>query len=211
MNTTRRDTIKSILAATAVSAVPAVAMADAPKSYDARTTGAGSANARWTFSMGETGPVITNAQYPNRTLQYNETSKLFRCYAAGTQAPLTLFLGGKGENWYTTELRDKVACQEHSFGDWTVTAEPTCTETGKRCRICTVCGYRETEVLDALGHAFGDWTVTVAPTCTEAGAESRTCSRCSETETRELAALGHQPGDPVKEQEGEPNQNPACK
>ena len=38
MNITRREALKAIASTAVVAAVPAVAMADAPKSYDARTT-----------------------------------------------------------------------------------------------------------------------------------------------------------------------------
>ena len=40
---------------------------------------------------------------------------------------------------------------EHSFGEWTVTTEPTCTEDGSKERVCE-CGEKETEVIPALGH-----------------------------------------------------------
>ena len=161
--------------------------------------------AHWTFSMTANGPVIASAAYPERTLQYNATSGLFRCYTASSQSPLTLFVGGKGDNWYTTEPKDMVVCEEHEFSDWTVTAGPTCTEAGEKTRVCVVCGFRETEELEALGHDFGEWTETLAPTCTEAGENTRTCSRCGETETEAVEALGHNPAEAVKENETEPS------
>ena len=83
----------------------------------------------------------------------------------------------------------------HEFGDWALTAEPTCTEAGVETRTCSRCGEAETRPVDALGHDFGNWTLTVEPTCTEAGVETRTCSRCGEAETRIVDALGHDFGD----------------
>ena len=43
----------------------------------------------------------------------------------------------------TTEIEKDswiIEAKGHSFGDWTVTKEPTCTEAGKQMRVCTVCG-----------------------------------------------------------------------
>ena len=60
----------------------------------------------------------------------------------------------------------KAGAHEHSFGEWIVTTEPTCTEDGAKERVCE-CGEKETEVIPALGHDFvnGD------------------CSRCDEVLT----------------------------
>ena len=79
----------------------------------------------------------------------------------------------------------------HSYGAWTVTTAPTCTEKGVETRYCSRCDATETRDVDALGHDFGEWTVTTAPTCTEKGVKTRHCSRCDVTETREVNALGH--------------------
>ena len=45
---------------------------------------------------------------------------------------------------------DKVE-HTHSFGEWTVTKEATCTEDGEQTRTCD-CGYSETQVIPAIGH-----------------------------------------------------------
>ena len=42
---------------------------------------------------------------------------------------------------------------EHSFGEWTVTTEPTCTEKGVETRTCE-CGESETREVAALGHDY---------------------------------------------------------
>lgn len=81
----------------------------------------------------------------------------------------------------------------HTFGEWVVTQEPTCTEKGVEERTCS-CGVKETREVAAKGHTFGDWVVTTAPTCTEKGVEERTCS-CGIKEIREIAAKGHTPGE----------------
>ena len=45
------------------------------------------------------------------------------------------------------------AGHEHSFSQWTVTKEATCTEDGSKGRVCA-CGEKEIEVIPALGHDF---------------------------------------------------------
>ena len=79
----------------------------------------------------------------------------------------------------------------HSWSDWAVRPEPTCTEKGSRTRWCNNCMQTETEEVPALGHSYGDWKVTKEPTCTEKGSRTRTCSVCGDTQTEAIAAKGH--------------------
>ena len=62
--------------------------------------------------------------------------------------------------------RNDVVCtaHEHTFGEWIVTTQPTCTEPGKKTRTCTGCGEVETMVIDATGHHYKDGK------CTDCGA-----------------------------------------
>ena len=77
----------------------------------------------------------------------------------------------------------------HSFGEWVLTTEPTCTETGVETRTCA-CGETETREVEALGHTYE--AVVTAPTCTEAGYTTYTCSVCGDSYVAdEVAALGH--------------------
>lgn len=41
--------------------------------------------------------------------------------------------------------------EDHTFGEWTVTKNPTATEPGSRERSCIVCGYTVTEAIEATG------------------------------------------------------------
>ena len=50
---------------------------------------------------------------------------------------------------------------EHSFGEWTVTTAPTCTEEGVETRTCG-CGETESRKIPALGH---DWKGTGCTRC----------------------------------------------
>lgn len=46
------------------------------------------------------------------------------------------------------------ATNNHSYGEWNTTKEPTCTETGAKERVCGVCSIIETAVLKLLGIAL---------------------------------------------------------
>ena len=47
----------------------------------------------------------------------------------------------------------------HSYSDWTITKEATCTETGSKEKTCANCGDKITEEIPAIGHAWSEWTV----------------------------------------------------
>ena len=81
----------------------------------------------------------------------------------------------------------------HTFGEVTVTTEPTCTVAGEGTHTCSVCGVTETVEVAALGHVEV-LDKEVAPTCTEAGlTKGSHCSVCNEVlaEQKEVPALGH--------------------
>ena len=53
-------------------------------------------------------------------------------------------------HWHECSCGAKSDVEGHSFGNWTVTRQPTQTDTGSRERVCTVCGYVETQTLAVL-------------------------------------------------------------
>ena len=67
--------------------------------------------------------------------------------------------------WITTEtdhekkysLCEKVTIAKaaHTFGDWTITKNPTSSQTGEKERICTACQYKEIETIPATGGGSG--------------------------------------------------------
>ena len=88
--------------------------------------------------------------------------------------------------------QEVVAALGHSYGEWTETKAPTCTEAGEKTCTCATCGDVKTEAIPALGHTTeGEWTETKAPTCTEAGVKTNTCTICEATVEEAIPALGH--------------------
>ena len=87
----------------------------------------------------------------------------------------------------------------HDYGEWTVTAAPTCSAEGERQRVCAANPeHVEKEVLpiDADAHEWGEWEVETPATCEEEGVMIRTCMlNSSHTETAEIPALGHEWGE----------------
>jgi rubredoxin len=106
----------------------------------------------------------------------------------------------------------------HTFGGWTVTLEPTETSEGTKERVCSVCGYTETAVVEKLSHVHsfsddwkkdttyhwhecscgeigskgmhtGSWVTSVEPTSTSAGERIYTCTVCGFTITETIPAL----------------------
>lgn len=73
----------------------------------------------------------------------------------------------------------------------TVTVEPTCTTTGTKRGVCSICNDTYTETVPALGHAWNNGTVLKNPTCTTTGTTQYFCSRCETIENRTTPALGH--------------------
>lgn len=80
----------------------------------------------------------------------------------------------------------------HTWGNGTVTTEPTETTPGVRTFTCAVCRATRTETIPATGVHDYQFTRTVAPTCTAGGYDLYTCSGCGATEKRNPTdALGH--------------------
>jgi len=123
-------------------------------------------------------------------------------------------------HWKECSCGQKDSSVSHSFGNWTVTKEATESAEGSRYRSCSVCGYRETEVIpktphnhsfgswksdsgshwkecscgqkdSSASHSFGDWTVTKEATSSAEGSRYRTCSVCSYKQTETIPVVSH--------------------
>ena len=81
--------------------------------------------------------------------------------------------------------------EEHSWGEWIVTREPTCKEPGEQVRSCTDedCDATDTQAIPVVDHTWGAWTVTREPTFAETGEREHTCSVCELTVKEEIPRL----------------------
>ena len=110
---------------------------------------------------------------------------LAACDNAGGEQP-----GGDSQGTQTSVEE----CKKHTWGDWQVVQEATCTVDGSQKRTCSVCGKEETKTIKA-GHKYGDWVTVTESTCAVKGSAKRTCSVCNNEETKELALADHTWGD----------------
>ena len=89
--------------------------------------------------------------------------------------------------------QEAIPATGHSWSDWALLTEATCTEGGTEIRSCLSCGAEETRPTDALGHAPAAIPGT-APTCEADGlTEGEVCSRCGAVlkAQQALPATGH--------------------
>lgn len=105
---------------------------------------------------------------------------------------------GAGKEYTCTVCGYKKVNETSSVkGDHTLTGliqdvAPTCTETGKGHKECTVCGEfveADTEI-SALGHSYKIEEKTPA-TCAKEGERTLTCTRCGETHTEAIPKTQH--------------------
>ncbi len=88
----------------------------------------------------------------------------------------------------------------HVFSEWAA-VETNNHESTTLQRVCTICGYSETET-DDKDHVWDtEWTIDKAPTCTTDGSRSHHCKNgCGSTNEAEvIPATGHTPQEAVRE------------
>ena len=129
----------------------------------------------------------------------------------------------KTQHWKECRCGKKTEVGNHTFDDWTITKEPTTTETGSRERTCSICKYTQTETLpvhthdvhdeawkydetqhwqecscgeklNVANHTYGDWKVTKEATETEAGSRERDCPVCEYVQVEIIPEIGHEHG-----------------
>ena len=78
-------------------------------------------------------------------------------------------------------ITDEGTKLEHTYGEWKVTKEVTCTEPGEKEKGCTAegCSEKQIEEIPALGHDCKD--EVTEPTCEEKGYTTHTCTRCNDS------------------------------
>ena len=78
-------------------------------------------------------------------------------------------------HWHVCDCGEKNDLAAHTFGEWEIKKYPTTTEDGKNERVCSICKYKETEVIPALGSEHvhksnAKASCTTDEVCTECGA-----------------------------------------
>ncbi|MCQ2797139.1 MAG: hypothetical protein MJ241_01600 [Bacilli bacterium] len=102
----------------------------------------------------------------------------------------------------------KESAHKHSYGEWTETKAPTCTEKGEKERTCTGCGEKQTQAVSAAGHKYvKDDAKSQDATCTEGGKLVEKCSVCGNEKETATEALGH---DLVKAEDQTGAVTPTC-
>ena len=99
---------------------------------------------------------------------------------------------GSNDEGYVFFFREFRPCEEHTYGDWTVVSEATCTSEGSRKHVCTVCGHEETGKIDIDPDAHTmNWQTVTEATCSAEGSEKGTCANCGHEETRPIEKTAH--------------------
>lgn len=68
-------------------------------------------------------------------------------------------------------------CTEHTYGEWIIDRDSTCTATGEKHRVCSKCNHIETATIEKKPHNY--ITSVVAPTYTTDGYTIHKCSVCN--------------------------------
>ncbi len=87
------------------------------------------------------------------------------------------------------ENDNETPAHTHSFGEWEITVNPTCTENGTKVRYCS-CGEKQSESVPAIGdHTYGEWIVIKTANCGQDGEMARYCS-CGAKQTEVIEGEG---------------------
>lgn len=86
--------------------------------------------------------------------------------------------------------------EAHTYGEYILVSDPTCTEYGQEKRVCSVCGYEQYTSLSPYGHQWDDGVVVTASTHTTDGQKMYTCQVCGE-QKYEVIKAGHNWSEPT--------------
>lgn len=108
---------------------------------------------------------------------------------------------GEAYKQFTLVIEEPAAPHSHSFCEWMVTTQPTCTEEGIRVRECD-CGKEEHETIPTLEHSWDEGQVTTQPTAAKEGVKTFTCTDCGQVRTETIPAEGGRPSQAGKDKGG---------
>ena len=74
----------------------------------------------------------------------------------------------------------------HSWGEWTVTKDATCMESGEQERTCESCSHTQIETIEAdeTLHSWSDWETIESPVRATPGVQEHSCAYCEKTVDR---------------------------
>ena len=166
------------------------------------------------ITLTENGDVVqpesqVDVEMPVRDDMDKEHFKVYRVEEDGTLTDMTAELWGDHACFRTNHfsvyvLGAKVpACEVHTFGEWTVTKDATCTQPGEEMRVCGVCAAEESREIAIMDHSYE--SVITAAACTEQGDTTHICTVCQHSLIDSYVdAVGHTFG------EGVVTQAPTC-
>lgn len=87
---------------------------------------------------------------------------------------VTLWVNAGSPGITIEEIEPEPSCEDgHTWEGWKTTREASCTQSGKRERVCSVCGTSQEELISSLGHDYRESRETdtaIVYTCTNCGA-----------------------------------------
>ncbi|MBO5402299.1 MAG: InlB B-repeat-containing protein [Clostridia bacterium] len=114
-------------------------------------------------------------------------------------------------HWKECRCTNTIEVFSHTYGEWVVTKPATEENEGSKYHVCTVCGYKETAVIDVIPHVhkydqtqnnstkhwkvcrcgdisdqakhvYEDWQIITDSTCVSMGEKKHSCAVCRYTE-----------------------------
>ncbi len=74
--------------------------------------------------------------------------------AVGHSVDFNVWLSDADEHWHPCIVCDeKTDVDAHTFSDWKITTESTCTKEGTKERYCEICDVKETKAVPVVGHS----------------------------------------------------------
>lgn len=125
----------------------------------------------FSVSVAATGHDFSEYVYDDNATCYQDGTETATCPRCGNTHSRTVADSMKEHEWeyrydenthvYTCIWGGEIqgSEEEHTFGEWEVTAEATHTEEGERARSCLVCGYMETAAIEMFPDRSSIWYI----------------------------------------------------
>ena len=95
----------------------------------------------------------------------------------------------------TEEEMSNLAPHEHTFGDWCVLEDSTCSEPGLVYQVCSGCGFWNVAKSPRLEHTVSEIVVIREATCIAEGVGYERCEVCGNLQEVEIPTVPHSFGD----------------